>query len=155
MCLDSDRWERIFFGDQNLSRQPWEPQVSCFCFLGLWTLGGRRLLKIFEGCLNTDILCVNGFQLFSLLIMLMWIDHLYKDVCLSTGKPRHLQDSKTGFLMGNFQPHDRLVEKCLVTQIIIPASNPTLCHFYWAKPEEISMTVLCFPYLRISSPLLE
>lgn len=82
-------------------------------------------------------------------------DHLYKDVCLSTGKPRHLQDSKTGFLMGNFQPHDRLVEKCLVTQIIIPASNPTLCHFYWAKPEEISMTVLCFPYLRISSPLLE
>lgn len=73
MCLDSDRWERVFFGDQNLSRQPWEPQVSCFCFLGLWTLGGRRLLKIFECCLNTNILCVNGFQLFSLLIILMWI----------------------------------------------------------------------------------
>lgn len=78
-------------------------------------------------------------------------DHLYKDVCLLTGKPRPIQDSKIGFLMGNFQPYDRLVEKHLVTQLIIPASSPTLCHCYLAKPEELSIVVLCFPYLRILS----
>lgn len=56
--------------------------------------------------------------------------------------------------MGNSQPHARLVEKCSVTQIIIPASSPRLCHCSLAKPKKIFISALHFPYLGISSALL-
>ena len=54
-----------------LSWQPWEPQVSGLYFLGLQVSGWGVVPQNIWGLLEY-ILCVNGFQLLSLII-LMWI----------------------------------------------------------------------------------
>lgn len=57
-------------------------------------------------------------------------DHLYKDVHLFNRKAQSLQASKIELLMGTLWPLDGLVEKCLVTQITIPARSPLLCQLF-------------------------
>lgn len=47
-------------------------------------------------------------------------------------------------LLENIQPHNGLVEKCSVTQIITPASTPLLCHCPLAKPKEISSLLFIY-----------
>ena len=70
MCLDSDRWEE----SSSVTRIRWLGRLQWTALFPrtLWLAGGRRLLKIFDGCLNTNILRANGFRFFSLLIILLW-----------------------------------------------------------------------------------